>query len=110
MEKIHIIGIGGIGISALARYYLSEGARVSGSDITPSDLIDELIREGIIFSPGHASEHIPRDVTRVIYTAAVKRGNPELVAARKVGCPVETYAQTLGKLTKKYKTIAVSGS
>jgi len=107
---IHFVGVGGIGISALARYFLSQGAKVSGSDLESSELTDNLIREGLSFYAGHAATNIPRGTSRVIYSAAVRRMNPELQAARALGYKIQSYAQALGELTKKYETIAVSGS
>ena len=109
-EKIHFIGIGGIGVSSLARYYLAKGARLSGSDLVESDLVRELTAEGVIMRIGHHSDNVLRDVSRVIYSAAAKEDNPELKEARRRGVPCVTYAEALGELTKQYITIGVSGA
>ena len=109
-EKIHFIGIGGIGTIALARYYLAKGARLSGSDLTESDGVRELASEGVIMRIGHHADNLLRDVARVIYSAAVKDDNPELKEARRRGLPCLTYAAALGDLTKQYITIGVSGA
>ncbi|MDO8582601.1 MAG: Mur ligase domain-containing protein [bacterium] len=109
-EKIHFVGIGGIGVSSLARYYLAKGARLSGSDLTESDLVRELIAEGVIMRIGHHSDNLLRDVSRVVYSAAAKEDNPELKEARRRGLPCMTYAEALGELTKQYITIGVSGA
>ena len=109
-EKIHFVGIGGIGVSSLARYYLAKGARLSGSDLTESDLVRELAAEGVIMRIGHHSDNLLRDVSRVIYSAAAKEDNPELKEARRRGLPCMTYAEALGELTKQYITIGVSGA
>ena len=109
-EKIHFVGIGGIGVSSLARYYLAKGARLSGSDLTESDLVRELAAEGVIMRIGHHSDNLLRDVSRVIYSAAAKEDNPELKEARRRGLTCMTYAEALGELTKQYITIGVSGA
>jgi UDP-N-acetylmuramate--alanine ligase len=110
-KHIHFIGIGGIGVSALARYFLHQGAKISGSDLTASEITDELKKSGIkIFIGPHSPQNIPPKTDLVIYTAAVKKDNPELKEAGKRGIKCKTYSQALGDLTKKYFTIAVSGA
>ncbi len=109
-EKIHFVGIGGIGVSSLARYYLAKGARLSGSDIAESDLVRELAAEGVIMRIGHHSDNLLRDVSRVIYSAAAKEDNPELKEARRRGLPCMAYAEALGELAKQYITVGVSGA
>lgn len=110
MQKaVHFVGIGGIGISALARYYISLDWRVTGSDAVYSDLLDELRRDGIRVSVGHRASNVVRPEF-VVYSAAVRPENPELQAARKRGIRTLSYAEALGELTKHYYTIAISGS
>jgi UDP-N-acetylmuramate--alanine ligase len=109
-EKIHFIGIGGIGVSSLARYHLAKGARVSGSDLVDSDLVRALSSEGVIMRIGHHADNVLRDVARVIYSAAVGEDNPELQEARRRGLPCMAYAEALGELTKQYITLGVSGA
>lgn len=117
-QHIHFIGIGGIGVSALARYYLAMGARVSGSDLMASEITEELLRLGISIKIGpHKKTNISKDATRVIYTPAVPsrrqatgQGNAELKEARQRGLVVSTYPEALGELTKIYQTITISGS
>ena len=121
--KIHFIGIGGIGVSALAQYYLKKRNQISGSDLTSSEIIDFLKKKGVkIFTPhhpakagatgqiGHSEKNLPKDTNLVIYSAAVCKNNPELEKAKKLGIKCLTYSQALGELTKKYFTIAVSGT
>lgn len=111
MKKVHFIGIGGIGVSALARHYLSEGWVVSGSDQSDSALIQDLISEGIQVKVGpQVAENIPQDVNKVIYTVAVKSENEEFVAAQKTSATLMTYPQALGEMTRNKKTIAVCGT
>jgi UDP-N-acetylmuramate--alanine ligase len=120
-NKIHFIGIGGIGVSALARYFLAQGAEVSGSDLSPSEITDDLKKLGVKISTpcqngfgtgqvGHNKKNLPADADLVIYSAAVGNDNPELKEAKARGIKCRTYAQALGELTKQYFTIAVSGS
>ena len=111
MEHIHCIGIGGIGVSALARLYQSRGWRVSGSDLARSEITDALTKEGIrVFIGKHNRKHILLSVTRVVYSVAVRRDNPELREARRRGIPAQTYAKALGELTRRYRTVAVAGA
>lgn len=109
--KVHFIGIGGIGVSALAKYYLSEGATISGSDLAISEITRELEGLGAVITTGpHQKENIPDDTSLVIYTAAVDTQNPEFAEAKRKKIKMESYPEAIGKLTKKYKTVTVSGS
>lgn len=107
---IHFIGIGGIGVSALAKFYFFKGHKISGSDLVQSEITDDLGKRGVKIYIGHNRENLPKNIDLVIYSNAVLQNNPELLAAKKSGIKIETYAQALGKLTKKYFTIAISGT
>ena len=96
--KVHFIGIGGIGTSALAQYYLAKGHDVSGSDLVSSEITDFLEEKG-----AKLLKQIPKDVELVIYSPAVEP--PKIKRAK-----LFSYPQALGQLTKKYFTIAVSGT
>lgn len=110
-EQIHFVGIGGIGVSALARYYLAMGAQVSGSDLVASEITHELSQLGVTVKIGrHRKANVPKDATRLIATPAVPHDNVELQEARHRGIPIQTYPEALGELTKTYETITVSGS
>ncbi len=106
----HFIGIGGIGISALARYYVSQDWKVTGSDLTESELTSDLRKDGIKIIIGHRAKNIPVDADLVVYSAAVRSDNPELQCARKLGIKTQTYAEALGDITRKYFTFAVCGA
>lgn len=110
---IHFIGIGGIGVSALARYFLAQGNEVSGSDAVENETIEDLRKLGVkinITDPSTSSGNINfKNTDRVIYSAAVREDNPELVEARRLNVKTQKYAQALGELTKEKFTIAVSG-
>jgi len=125
--SIHFIGIGGIGVSALARYYLKRGWKVSGSDLVSSDITDALKKlEAKIFIGKHKPENLPKDADLVIYSPAIPKDNPELAESRvkspqavccrrqrgrqKSKVKIMSYPQALGELTKKYFTIAICGS
>lgn len=109
--KIHFIGIGGIGVSALAEYYLEKGNKVSGSDLVSSEITESFEKKGAkIFIGKHKSKNITEDMDLVIHSPAVPSDNPELKEARKLNIKTQSYPQALGELTKKYFTIAVSGT
>ena len=82
--KIHFIGIGGIGVSALARYYLAKGHEVSGSDLVSSEITQVLKKRGVkIFIGKHKKNNLPKSVDSVIYSPAVQSNNPELKNRKK---------------------------
>jgi UDP-N-acetylmuramate--alanine ligase len=110
-KKIHCIGIGGIGLSALARYYNHAGVSVSGSDSHESALTKTLSSENIkVFADGHREENLPDDADLVIYTIAISSDNEELIKAHRLGCKLMTYPEALGELTRTKKTICISGT
>jgi len=109
--SIHFIGIGGIGVSALAKYYLAIGAEVSGSDLAHSEITADLAAAGarVILGP-HSAFNLAQATDRVIYTAAAPKTNPELKEAKRRKIPTQTYAEAVGDLTREFKTITISGS
>ena len=109
-QKIHFIGIGGIGISALARILQFKGHHISGSDQTESELTKALKNEGIDLRIGHLASHLPNDCNLVIITKAIPKNNPELLEAEKRGVKIMTYPQAVGLLTQNYQTISVCGT
>lgn len=109
--RIHFIGIGGIGTSALAGYYLKNGAKVSGSDLVSSEITKALEQRGAkIFIGEHSAKNLSENVNLVIYSPAITKNNPELKRAKKLKIECKSYPQALGILTKKYFTIAVCGT
>ncbi len=110
-NKIHFIGIGGIGVSALAGYFLEKGFLVSGSDEIESAIIADLRKMGADIKTGnHTKSNLSENVSRVIFSPAVPPNNPERKEAARRGIQAESYPEALGVLTKKHFTIAVSGS
>ncbi len=110
IKKVHFIGIGGIGISAIARMLLLEGKTVSGSDRGISPVTADLEKHGATIFIGQDPHNIPEDCDLVIYTVAIASDNPELQEAHKRGCDVITYPQALHIISKNKYTIAVSGT
>lgn len=109
--KIHFIGIGGIGVSALAQYYLSKGHIVYGSDLVSSEITEFLKEMGIKIIIGlHSENNLSSDANLVIYSPAVTPSNPEYKKAKELNIRLQSYPQALGELTKQYFTIAISGT
>lgn len=109
-KHVHCIGIGGIGLSALARYCHAQGARVTGSDGSPSKIVNDLMKESIVIHIGHDAQNVEEGTDLLIYSIAVKDSNPELRIARERGVTCMTYPEALGLLTQEYTTIAVCGT
>ncbi len=109
--KIHFIGIGGIGVSALAQYYLAMGHKVSGSDLVSSEITKALKKkEAKLLIGKHETKNLPNDADLVIYSPAIPQKNPEIQKAKRLGMKIQSYPKALGELTKKYFTIAISGT
>ncbi|UCB56591.1 MAG: UDP-N-acetylmuramate--L-alanine ligase [Candidatus Omnitrophota bacterium] len=108
-KKIHLVGIGGIGMSGIAQLLLAQGAKVSGSDLKASALIEKLKKLGAQVFIGHSASNVT-DVDLVIYSSAVKQDNPELIRAHSKNIPVLTRAEALALLANEKKSIAVSGA
>ncbi len=109
-KKVFFVGIGGISMSALAHILKNDGYQVSGSDFKESETVQALRDMGISVSIGHRGENIS-GAGLVVYTAAVKADNPELVAAKEQGVLAIERATLLGAMMKNYKyPVAVSGT
>lgn len=110
-QNIYFIGIGGISMSALAKILLTKGFCVFGSDRTESALTNELSEAGATVFIGQSAENISKDIDLVVYTAAIRDDNPELMAARKLHIPCMVRAEFLGMLMQHYKSaVCVSGT
>ena len=109
--KIHFIGIGGIGVSALAQYYLSQKAEVFGSDLYSSEITEMLEKKGVrLFLGEQKADNISPDLDLVVYSPAVNRENLELKKANELGIKAISYPKALAEISKDYFTIAVSGA
>jgi UDP-N-acetylmuramate--alanine ligase len=113
-KKIYLIGIGGIGMSALARLFLSMGRQVCGSDLRKSGITEELLVLGVKIFIGHDAQHLRlSQPDMVIYSADItdqSSGYSELAAARELGIPVLTYAKALGSFMDGKHGVAVTGT
>jgi UDP-N-acetylmuramate--alanine ligase len=109
-KNIYFIGIGGIGISAIARMLVLEKKIVIGSDASSSEITANLQKLGIKIYIGQKKENIPTGVDLVIYTVAVKADNPEFIEAKNRGLKMITYAETLTEISNSKYTIAVAGT
>jgi UDP-N-acetylmuramate--alanine ligase len=107
-KNIYLVGIGGIGVSSLARYFYSEGFKVSGSDASSPP--DDFKEKGIKTFIGHCKDNLPEDTDLLIYSHAITFENPEIKEAERRQVEIQSYSEALGELTKKYYTIAVAGT
>jgi UDP-N-acetylmuramate--alanine ligase len=108
--KAHFTGIGGIGMSSLARYFVSQGVEVTGSDEGDSPLIDELRLEGVPISLKHDPEIITPDLYQIVYSEAIPPENPELQRAQQLGIPQKSYFAALGDISRNKRTISICGT
>lgn len=109
-KKIHFIGIGGIGMSGLARLYLHEGAEVSGSDREDKQLLSDLEREGVTIFRDHKAEYVSEDIDLIVYSDSVGEDNVERVRASECDIPQKQYFEALGDIANQYFLIAVAGT
>ena len=112
VNKIHMIGVGGIGMSGLARLFLHERKEVSGSDRSPSLITNALEHEGVKFFASQTAENINSlpGIELVVYTEAMAKDHPEMAAARELGVPMLNYFEALALVANQYYLIAVSGT
>ncbi|MDP3142716.1 MAG: Mur ligase domain-containing protein, partial [Candidatus Omnitrophota bacterium] len=108
-KRIHFIGIGGIGMSAIAQILFKQGNRISGSDLKENYNTDKLKSLGIQIYVGHNQNNL-KDADLVVYSSAVRPDNPELVAATERHIPVLKRAQILEELMRDKKSITVAGA
>ena len=109
-KRIYFLGIGGIGMSALAQYFLSEGAAVYGYDLTPSPITKMLEEKGAVIHFDDNILKIPHTLDFAIYTPAVPRSNAEFQYLLEKGIPLYKRSQVLGSLTERMPSIAVAGT
>ena len=111
IKNIYFVGIGGIGISAVARMMLQNSAKVFGSDMSKSGIIDELQKLGAIIKIGQNFNFIPKETELIIYTTAIEQYDKELMEKIKSsGIPSLSYPQSLNIISKNKYTIAISGT
>jgi UDP-N-acetylmuramate--alanine ligase len=110
IQQVHCVGIGGVGVSAVARLFHHRGVAVSGSDAAQSPVVTWLREEGLQVTVGHDAANVPSGTDVVIYSIAVPHNNPELRKARETGIPALTYPETIGLVSQDLHTLAVSGT
>ena len=110
VKKVYLIGIGGIGMSGIAEYLVKQNFKVSGSDITLTDITQRLERFGVTVFKGHHENNLSDDTDLVIYTSAVKEDNEELKKAKRLNIKLMKRAEMLGHIVNDLYLIAVSGS
>ncbi|MCX9157858.1 UDP-N-acetylmuramate--L-alanine ligase [Niveibacterium sp. 24ML] len=109
IKRIHFVGVGGTGMSAIAEVLASQGYAVSGSDLADNATTRRLASLGIRIVQGHAAEHVA-DADAIVTSTAVQRDNPEVQAARARQIPVVPRAQMLGELMRLKQGIAIAGT
>ena len=115
MKAVYFVGAGGIGMSAIARYYLKRGLVVAGYDKTPSELTRQLEHEGMLIHYEESVADIPQACRQpqsclVIYTPAIPADHEELVYFREHGFEIQKRAQVLGTLTRQHRGLCVAGT
>jgi len=110
IHHVHLVGIGGINMSAVAKLLQHAGISVSGSDLASSLMTDELVARGIPVAIGHKPSNIPSDTDLVIYTSAAQDTNPERQEARRRNIRQLTNFQFLGEWTADQQTVLVTGT
>ena len=110
VKKIHFVGIGGSGMCPMAEILKAKGFLLTGSDVYESDTLQRIREMGIPVELGHKEENI-KDAELVVYSAAIKQDNPELVFAREKNIPIIERSVMLGIVTRRYQSsVAVSGT
>src|SRR3989344_932388 len=109
-RSIYMVGIGGIGMSALAQLLRFRGKKVSGSDRDESPVVTLLVQKGINVVVGHDECNIPADCGLLMYSDAVPSTNAERVRAKEMGIPEMSYFEALGEVSRGARTIAVAGT
>lgn len=110
LGAVHFVGIGGSGMSGIARLVLGAGHRVTGSDVRESDNITALRELGATITIGHAAENLPDDVDTVVVTGALWQDNPEYQLALQRGIPVLHRSQALASVIAGQRLVSVAGA
>ncbi|MFJ7069094.1 UDP-N-acetylmuramate--L-alanine ligase [Streptomyces sp. NPDC101115] len=110
MERPHFIGIGGAGMSGIAKILAQRGAKVAGSDAKESATAESLRALGVTVHIGHAAEHLADDASAVVVSSAIRADNPELARAAELGVPVVHRSDALASLMDGLSAVAVAGT
>ena len=109
-KRIHIIGIGGIAMSAIAKYFVGLDYKVTGSDLQENELVAELRDKGVEITLGHYENNIKDDLDKVIFSDAIPEDNIELVTARNKGVNLLNRSEALALITHKKNVISAAGT
>ncbi|MEU0783643.1 UDP-N-acetylmuramate--L-alanine ligase [Streptomyces sp. NPDC006173] len=110
MDRPHFIGIGGAGMSGIAKILAQRGAQVAGSDAKDSATAEALRALGVTVHIGHAADHLAPDASCVVVSSAIRADNPELARAAELGIPVVHRSDALARLMDGLRPIAVAGT
>lgn len=110
INKIHFVGIGGVGVSAVAKMMAGMGKIVSGSDRDNSKITETFKDMGVEIFTGHNGDNLDQETELLVYSPAIGEDNPERMKAFDLAIPQISYPQALGILSKNHKTIAISGT
>jgi len=110
IKKAHLIGVGGIGVSAVAKLLMHAGVEVSGSDAHESEITQDLAQRGADIFVGHDADNLPDELDLIVRSGAVPDDNPELAIARQRGVRDLTYFEFLGEFTKGKRVVAIAGT
>lgn len=110
VKKVYISGVGGIGVSAIARFFLNRNVQVEGSDLMRSEITDDLERNGAIIHYEQIADNVTFNNDLFIYSAAVPTDNPERLKAKELGLIQKSYFELIGAISRDYNTVAVSGT
>ena len=109
IKNVHCIGVGGIGVSAIAEILFEKGYVVSGSDVAENKNTARLKKLGIHITRDHKKESI-QHADAVVYSSAIGRDNPEFLAAEQAGIPLYKRGQVLAELMQNHYSVAISGT
>lgn len=110
ISHVHFIGVGGAGVSGLARIALQAGVGVSGSDMVENEITRGLADEGAVVYIGHHRDHLPASCSLVVASAAIRKTNPEYREATRRGVRIMKYAEALGEFTRGHTNLCVAGT
>lgn len=111
IKKAHFVGIGGIGMSALADILITRGVSVSGSDLRPNNLTDMLLQKGAVIYKGHLAENVPRDVDLAVRSTCIKNDNPEIIKISEMGVRIVPRSEMLRMVMGGFPlSLAVTGT
>jgi UDP-N-acetylmuramate--alanine ligase len=108
-QRVHFVGIGGYGMSAIARVLIDLGYKVTGSDVAMNDLAQKLVERGAVVYIGHDAKHVAGS-DLVVYSTSIPKDNPEVVAAQASGIPVLHRSQMLARILNERTGVAVAGA